>query len=101
MQRLQPEQPSSNSSLILSLRILPLNDIRVVTSLIYSWVVLSIALALYIFNRVLAVGDCFIPGYREICLPQIVIIIWFFKDITYICRAQFMLYFIHEGAQVL
>ena len=36
-------------------------------------------------NRVLAVGDSFIPGYREICLPQIVITILFFKDVTYIC----------------
>ena len=52
-------------------------------------------------NRMLAVGDCLIPGYREICLPQIVITIWFFKDVTYICRAQFMLYFIHKDAQIL
>ena len=49
----------------------------------------------------LAVGDCLIPRYREICLPQIVITIWFFKDVTYICRAQFMLYFIHKDVQIL
>ena len=42
----------------------------------------------YLSNRMLAVGDCFIPGYREISLPQIVITIWFFKDVTYICRAS-------------
>ena len=35
----------------------------------------------------LAIGDCLIPRYREICLPQIVITIWFFKDVTYISIA--------------
>ena len=52
-------------------------------------------------DRMLAIVDCFIPGYREVCLPQIVSTIWFFKNITYICRAQFMFYFIHKDAEIL
>ena len=100
VQRLQPAQPSSKSSLILSWRILLLNDIRVVTSLILLGSFVHSLGPRYLIEC-FAVGDCFIPGYREIRLPKIVITIWFFKDVTYICRAQFMLYFIHEGAQVL
>lgn len=90
-------QPSSKSSLILSWRILPLNDLRVSTSLILLGNFVHSLGPRNLINRVFAISDSFIPGHREIGLSQIVIKLLCTLKI-FAGYSLFRLCFVHEDA---